>query len=60
MTFAEDTSRIRTGRGPENMATWRNHAISTLRRAGHRNIAAALRHLSYRPHTRPLDLIGLL
>ncbi|MFF0451391.1 ISAs1 family transposase [Streptomyces sp. NPDC004609] len=33
--FAEDASRIRTGRGPENMATLRNLAVSTLRRAGH-------------------------
>ncbi len=57
--FAEDASRIRTGRGPENMATLRNFAISILRRAGHHSIAAALRHLSYQPHTRPLDLIGL-
>lgn len=49
VTFAEDTSRVRTGHGPENMATLRNHAISTLRRAGHHNIAAALRHVSCRP-----------
>ncbi|WP_222109790.1 hypothetical protein [Streptomyces cupreus] len=59
VTFAEDASRVRTGHGPENMATLRNYANGTLRRAGHHNIAAALRHVSYRPHTRPLDLIGL-
>ncbi|WP_431045366.1 ISAs1 family transposase [Streptomyces sp. P1-3] len=58
-TFAEDASRIRTGRGPENMATLRNLAVSTLRRAGHQNIAAALRHVSYQPFTRPLDLLGI-
>ncbi|MET8518437.1 ISAs1 family transposase [Streptomyces sp. NPDC005077] len=57
--FAEDASKIRTGHGPANMATLRNFAISTLRTAGHRSIAAGLRHLSYQPHTRPLDLIGL-
>ncbi|MET9518505.1 hypothetical protein [Streptomyces sp. NPDC002994] len=41
------------------MATLRNYAINTLRSVGHHNIAAGLRHLSYRPHTRPLDLFGL-
>ncbi|MFD5463946.1 ISAs1 family transposase [Kitasatospora sp. NPDC127059] len=57
--FREDTSKIRTGHGPENMATLRNLAINTLRRHGHRNIAAGLRHASYEPFSRPLDLLGL-
>lgn len=57
--FTEDVGHIRTGRGPENMATLRNFTISTLRRAGRRNIPAALRHLSYQPHTRPIGLAGL-
>lgn len=38
-TFREDASKIRTGHGPENMATLRNLAINTLRAAGHHNIA---------------------
>ncbi|MGH8919353.1 MAG: ISAs1 family transposase [Actinomycetes bacterium] len=58
-TFAEDASKIHTGHGPENLATLRNLAINTLRAAGHRNIAAGLREVSYHPFTRPLDLIGL-
>ncbi|WP_328623202.1 ISAs1 family transposase [Streptomyces sp. NBC_00354] len=58
-TFAEDASKIRTGQGPENMATLRNFAINILRDAGHRNIAAGLREISYTPFTRPLDLLGL-
>ncbi|MEV0505687.1 ISAs1 family transposase [Streptomyces spectabilis] len=58
-TFAEDASKIRTGHGPENMATPRNLAINTLRDAGHRNIAAGLREVSYTPFTRPLDLLRL-
>ncbi|MGW2206972.1 ISAs1 family transposase [Streptomyces sp. NPDC001774] len=58
-TFAEDASKIRTGHGPENMATLRNLAINTLRDAGHHNIAAGLRETSYTPFTRPLDLLGL-
>lgn len=41
------------------MATLRSFAISTLRAAGHRSIAADLREVSYQPFTRPLDLIGL-
>ncbi|WP_327412642.1 ISAs1 family transposase [Streptomyces sp. NBC_01233] len=58
-TFREDASKIRTGHGPENMATLRNLAINKLRAAGHRNIASGLRHTSYEPFTRPLDLLGL-
>ena len=58
-TFGEDASKIRTGHGPENMATLRSFAISTLRAAGHHSIAASLREVSYEPFTRPLNLIGL-
>ncbi|WP_241002375.1 ISAs1 family transposase, partial [Streptomyces sp. CB01881] len=50
-TFAEDTSKIRTAHGPENMATLRNLAINMLRTAGHTNIAAGIRHASYEPFT---------
>ncbi|MER8233121.1 hypothetical protein [Streptomyces sp. NPDC094049] len=41
------------------MATLRNLAINALRTAGHRNIAAGLRHVSYEPFTRPLDLLEI-
>jgi predicted transposase YbfD/YdcC len=58
-TFAKDASRIRTGHGPIDKATLRNPAVSTLQWAAHQNIAAALRHVSYRPFTRPLDLLGI-
>jgi predicted transposase YbfD/YdcC len=58
-TFGEDASKIRTGHGPENMATLRSFAITTLRAAGYHSIAAGLREVSYTPFTRPLDLIGL-
>ncbi len=42
VTFDEDRSQVRTGYGPENMATLRNLAINKLRLAGHTNIAADL------------------
>lgn len=49
--FREDASKVRTGHGPENMATLRSFAINQLRAAGHTNIAAGLREMS---RTRPL------
>jgi hypothetical protein len=52
----EDHSQIRTGGGPQVMATLRNTAISVLRLNGHTNIAAALRHHS-RNHLRPIKLL---
>lgn len=59
VTFDEDRSQVRTGHGPENMATLRNLAINKLREHGHTNIAAGLRAMSYEPFTRPLDLLGI-
>ncbi|MFJ5036246.1 hypothetical protein ACIQB5_51900 [Streptomyces sp. NPDC088560] len=58
-TFTEDASKIRTRHGPDNMATLRSFAINQLRAAGHPNIAAGLREMSYQPFHRPLDLLGL-
>ncbi len=43
VTFDEDRSQTRTGAAPQVMATIRNLALALLRRAGHTNIAAALR-----------------
>jgi predicted transposase YbfD/YdcC len=59
VTFGEDASQIRTGHGPENMATIRSLAINLFRRAGFANIAAAIRDMSYDTFTRPLDLLGI-
>jgi predicted transposase YbfD/YdcC len=44
VTFGEDLSQIRTGNGPQIMATLRNLAITLHRLAGVTNIAKALRH----------------
>jgi predicted transposase YbfD/YdcC len=54
--YDEDRSQIRTGSGPQVMATLRNTAIGLLRLAGHSNIAAALRHHT-RDFNRPVELL---
>ena len=43
VTFDEDRSQIRTGHGPQTMASLRNLAISVLRLAGASCIAKAVR-----------------
>lgn len=58
VTYAEDLSQIRTGAGPQVMASLRNLAISLHRLAGATNIAAALRHHG-RNATRPLELLKI-
>ena len=58
VTFGEDASRIRTGHGPQNMATLRSVAMNFLRRMGC-SIADARRQLALAPHTAPLDLFGI-
>ncbi|MFG2632044.1 ISAs1 family transposase [Streptomyces sp. NPDC048473] len=58
-TFAEDASKVRTGHGPDNMATLHSFAINQLRATDRTNIAAGLREMSYKPFRRLLDLLGL-
>jgi predicted transposase YbfD/YdcC len=58
VTYDEDRSQIRTGTGPQVMATLRNAAIGALRLAGVTNIAAATRHHA-RNANRPLALLGI-
>jgi predicted transposase YbfD/YdcC len=57
-TYSEDSSQVRTGSGPQVMATLRNLAIAILRPAAHPSIAAACRHHS-RDATRTLTTLGL-
>jgi predicted transposase YbfD/YdcC len=59
VTFDEDRSQARTGAGPQVMAALRSTAIAALRRAGHTNIAAALRTHAGQPRA-ALRLLGLL
>ena len=56
VTYAEDHSQIRTGGGPQVMATLRNTVIGLLRLVGHTNIAAALRYHA-RNQQRPINLL---
>ena len=58
VTFDEDRSQVRTGAGPQVMASLRNLAITLLRLAGCTNIAAGLRRCA-RQVVRPLRLLGL-
>lgn len=57
VVFDEDRHQLRTGRGPQVMATLRSTAISLIRLAGHSAIAASLRHHS-RDSRRPIDLLA--
>lgn len=58
VTFDEDRCRVRKGAVAQIMAALRNLAITLLRRAGAKNIAAALRHCA-RYVEKALRLIGL-
>jgi predicted transposase YbfD/YdcC len=58
VTFAEDTSRVRTGAGPTVMACLRNLAIGALNQAGPVNLAAELRRHARDPR-RPLTTLRI-
>ncbi len=57
-TYGEDSSQVRTGNGPEVMASLRNLAIAIFKLAGTPNIAAACRRHA-RDATRVLATLGL-
>ena len=56
VVFDEDRHQLRTGNGPQVMATLRNTAISLHRLARHPRIASALRHHG-RDSRRPIELL---
>lgn len=58
VTFGEDSSRVRTRNAPRNLAALRNHAISVLRTAGFKNIAAGTRW-ARNSYANALSLTGL-
>jgi predicted transposase YbfD/YdcC len=58
VTFDEDRSQVRTGAAPQVMAGLRNLVIALVRRAGHTNVAAALRrHTAHLPE--PFAPLGI-
>src|SRR3954449_13243855 len=58
VVFDEDSSQVRTGSGPTNLACLPTLAINTLRLAGHSNIASGLRQHA-RTALLPLATLGL-
>ena len=58
VTFDEDRSQVRTGSGPQVMASLRNLAISIHRLNGATNIAAATRSCSW-DNTLPFKLLRI-
>jgi hypothetical protein len=58
VTFDEDRSQVRSGHGPQVMASLRNLAVSLLRLAGQRNIACGVRWAARDP-SRAFGLLGV-
>jgi predicted transposase YbfD/YdcC len=58
VTFGEDASQIRTGNGPQVMATLRNLGLAILKPCGYPSIAAVCRYHA-RDATRTLATLGL-
>ena len=58
VVFGEDQSQVRTGLAPQLLAALRNLVIGMLHLCGVKNIAAALRHYSWKPWE-TLTLLGL-
>ena len=58
VSLGEDASRVRTGSAPRAMATFRSHAIASLRIHGWTNIASGLRWAA-RDYANVLTLLGL-
>lgn len=59
VTFGEDKCQVKRGHAPQNLAAFRNAAISLLRHSGHQEIAATLRHFSYQSF-KLLRFLGIL
>jgi predicted transposase YbfD/YdcC len=59
VTFGEDKCQVKVGHAPQNLAAFRNAAISLLRVTGHPEIAASLRGFSYQP-LKLLKFLGIM
>jgi len=49
VSFGEDKCQVKKGRGPHNLAAFRNAVITLLRLGGYQEIAATLRDFCYCP-----------
>jgi predicted transposase YbfD/YdcC len=58
VSLGEDASRVRTGNAPRAMATFRSHAIASLRIHGWQNIPSGLRWAA-RDYANAIALLGL-
>lgn len=58
-SMGEDACKVRSGHGPDNLATLRAVAIELLSGLGQGTLPDAIRWVSYEAFTRPLDVIGL-
>jgi hypothetical protein len=56
VVFDEVRHQLRTGNGPQVLATLRNTTIRLIRLAGHTKIATALRHHG-RSTSRPIEIL---
>jgi predicted transposase YbfD/YdcC len=59
VTFGEDQCQVKIGHAPQNLAAFRNAAISLLRLAGIKEIAPALRDFAYQPR-KLLRFLGIM
>jgi predicted transposase YbfD/YdcC len=59
VTFGEDKCQVKVGKAPQNLAAFRNAAISLLRISGYTEIAASLRDFSYQP-LKLLKFLGIM
>jgi predicted transposase YbfD/YdcC len=60
VTLGEDASHVRSGSAPQILAALRNAMVALLRRAGHANIAAALRANAWQSQSgAALRLLGI-
>jgi predicted transposase YbfD/YdcC len=59
VSLGEDKCQVKKGRGPHNLAAFRNAAINLLRLTGCQEIAVALRDFCYRPR-KLLQFLGIM
>jgi predicted transposase YbfD/YdcC len=59
VTFGEDKCQVKKAHAPQNLAAFRNAAISLIRFAGHKEFASTLRSFSHKP-LKLLTFLGIV